>query len=94
LLIIDVQKVRVLDRGRPSVLMSSEHADNFTRNLLTILTELHVGLAVFDSGAVGLVELPNNSSPQWFQARSRATPCVVSCMWCAGEPNGAAASNL
>jgi HK97 family phage major capsid protein len=62
-LVIDVQKVRLLDREQPSVLISSEHADNFTRNLVTILAELRAGLAIYDSGAVGLVELPNNSSP-------------------------------
>lgn len=62
-LVIDVQKVRLLDREQPSVLISSEHADNFTRNLVTILAELRAGLAVFDSGAVGLVELPSDSSP-------------------------------
>jgi hypothetical protein len=35
---------------------------HFTRNfLVTILPELRAGLAIFDSGAVGLVELPDSS---------------------------------
>jgi hypothetical protein len=62
-LVIDVQKVRLLDREQPSVLISSEHGDNFTKNLVTILSELRAGLAIYDSGAVGLIELPTESSP-------------------------------
>jgi len=49
-------RVQVLDREQVTVLVSSEHSDNFTKNLLTILAELRASVALVDSGGVGLLE--------------------------------------
>jgi len=51
-IVLDSSYTQLLDRESPSILMSSEHGTNFTSNLVTILAELRMGLAVFDQGAV------------------------------------------
>ena len=51
------RRVTILDRQQVSVMVSMHHADNFTKNLLTILGELRGGLAVYDTGGVGLVDI-------------------------------------
>lgn len=50
--VLDSRYVTILDREAPSVLMSSEHGNNFTNNLVTALAELRIGLAVYDKAAV------------------------------------------
>ncbi len=50
--VLDSRYVTILDREAPSVLMSSEHGNNFTNNLVTALAELRIGLAVYDKSAV------------------------------------------
>ena len=50
--VLDSRYVTILDREAPSVLMSSEHGNNFTNNLVTALAELRIGLAVYDQAAV------------------------------------------
>ena len=56
-LVIDSRFVQVLDRMQPTVEMSREHSDNFTRNNVTILAELRLGLAVYDLQSVYKVDL-------------------------------------
>lgn len=51
-LILDTAFVTVLDREKPSVVLSNSHSDYFTRNLVAILGELRAGLEVRDTGAV------------------------------------------
>lgn len=51
-MVIDSQFVDVLDRQALTLMASDSHKDNFTRNLVTLLAEIRVGLAVYDSGAV------------------------------------------
>jgi HK97 family phage major capsid protein len=51
-LILDTAFVTVLDREKPSVVLSNSHADYFTRNLVAILGALRAGLEVRDTGAV------------------------------------------
>lgn len=60
-LLIDTSRVEVLDRQEVTVLVSTEHADNFIKNLMTILAELRGGIAVYDTMALGLVSLTGNS---------------------------------
>lgn len=60
-LVIDANRVRILDRAAATVMVSTEHSDNFTKNMVTLLAEIRLGLAVYDTGAVGLVALPANS---------------------------------
>lgn len=55
-LLVDLSRVRLLDREQVSVMISTEHGDNFTKNLVTILAELRGSVAVLDTGGVGLVE--------------------------------------
>jgi len=55
-LVLDLNYITVLDRERPSVLLSNSHADNFTRNLITVLGELRAGLEILDVGSVFIVE--------------------------------------
>jgi hypothetical protein len=57
-LLLDTSRIRLLDREQVQVLVSTEHDQNFTKNLVTMLAEARGGLAVYDQGAVGLVELP------------------------------------
>ncbi len=55
-LLVDLSRVQLLDREQVSVMISTEHGDNFTKNLVTVLAELRGSVAVLDSGGVGLVE--------------------------------------
>lgn len=55
-LIIDSSLVRILDREQPTAEMSRETGNNFTENLVTILVEMRLGLAVYDLKAVSLVD--------------------------------------
>lgn len=47
-LLIDPMAVAVLDRQQVSAYMTDSHASNFTSNILTLLLETRVGLALFD----------------------------------------------
>lgn len=51
-IVLDLAHVTVLDRQQLQVLLSEHHKDNFTRNLVTMLAELRVGLEVRHSKAV------------------------------------------
>lgn len=55
-LVLDLNYITVLDRERPSVLLSNSHGNNFTKNLVTVLGELRAGLELLDAGAVFIVE--------------------------------------
>lgn len=50
-LCLDTNYIKILDRQRASVSMTNSHKDFFTRNLVSILGELRVGLAVYDEKA-------------------------------------------
>lgn len=47
-LIIDPMSVAVLDREQPTVYTTDSHGTNFTSNIVTMLLECRVGLAVFE----------------------------------------------
>lgn len=54
-LLVDPMAVAVLDRQQVSAYMTDSHASNFTSNILTLLLEARLGLAVFDAAGVGKV---------------------------------------
>jgi HK97 family phage major capsid protein len=47
-ILIDPMSVAVLDRQQPTAHITDSHASNFTSNILTLLLELRLGLAVFE----------------------------------------------
>lgn len=51
-LLIDPTAVAVLDRQQVTAYMTDSHASNFTSNILTLLLETRVGLALFDPKGV------------------------------------------
>lgn len=51
-LLIDPMAVAVLDREQVSAYMTDSHASNFTSNILTLLLECRLGLALFDPASV------------------------------------------
>jgi HK97 family phage major capsid protein len=51
-LLIDPTAVAVVDRQQATAYMTDSHASNFTSNLLTLLLELRVGLALFNPAGV------------------------------------------
>jgi len=51
-LLIDPMAVSVLDRQQVTAYMTDSHASNFTSNLLTLLLEARLGLALFDPAGV------------------------------------------
>jgi HK97 family phage major capsid protein len=51
-LLIDPMAMAVLDRQQVSAYMTDSHASNFTSNILTLLLETRVGLALFDPKGV------------------------------------------
>ncbi|MGH8074975.1 MAG: phage major capsid protein [Lysobacter sp.] len=56
-LVVDTGWLEVLDRQQATVMISDQHDRNFTKNLVTILGEIRVGLYVANSGAVVEVDL-------------------------------------
>ena len=48
-LIIDTSKLQVLDREEPSLYVTRDHADYAVKNLVLLLAEVRVGLAVYDT---------------------------------------------
>ena len=46
-LLIDPMAVTVFDRQQPTAYLTDSHASNFTSNILTLLLEARLGLAVF-----------------------------------------------
>lgn len=51
-LLIDPMAVALLDRQQVTAYMTDSHADRFTSNILTLLLEARLGLAVFDGAGV------------------------------------------
>lgn len=51
-LLIDPMAVAVLDRQQVTAYMTDSHASNFVSNILTLLLEARLGLAVFDPAGV------------------------------------------
>lgn len=60
-LIGDTQKAPIRDRMQPSVLISRDHKDYATRNLVLILVELRAALTLLDTGAFRRVSLDPRS---------------------------------
>lgn len=56
-LLVDTSRVRLLDREQASVMISTEHESNFTKNLATLLGELRAGVAVYDTSGLGVIDL-------------------------------------
>ncbi len=56
-LVIDTSCVLLLDREEPTVLISTEDRDNFVKNVVTILAEVRLALAVLDTGGVRKLDL-------------------------------------
>lgn len=54
-LLIDPMAVSVLDRQQVTAYTTDSHASNFTSNLLTLLLEARIGLALFDPAGVAKV---------------------------------------
>ena len=54
--IVDPNACAVLDREIPSVAVSREHGENFTKNLSTVLCEMRAGFVLLDAGGVGVIE--------------------------------------
>lgn len=61
-LVIDSQTLSVLDREQPSIYMTRDHLDYATRNLVLILAEIRIGLAVYDLGGVRRLALEGSGS--------------------------------
>lgn len=53
--VLDPMAVAVLDRQQVTAYMTDSHASNFISNILTLLLELRLGLAVFDPAGVGVI---------------------------------------
>jgi HK97 family phage major capsid protein len=62
ILVIDARYVFIADREQVSVRVSEHHKDNFSKNLVTLLCEIRVGLVVLDPGAVVEVVAEESSS--------------------------------
>lgn len=53
--LVDPMAVAVLDRQQVTAYMTDSHASNFVSNILTLLLEARLGLAVFDPDGIGVV---------------------------------------
>ncbi len=53
--LLDPMAVAVLDRQQVTAYMTDSHASNFTSNILTLLLETRLGLAVFEAAGIGVV---------------------------------------
>lgn len=56
-LLLDLGWISLLDRQAPTVEISRDHSDNFTKNMVTILCEARVGLYVADAAAIREITL-------------------------------------
>jgi hypothetical protein len=56
--VLDKSSALILDRQAPIVLASTEDRDNFIRNLVTLLGEIRLGLALLNPKAILKVTLP------------------------------------
>lgn len=56
-LVVDTRFVTMLDRQQVTTAVSSEDRDNFVKNLVTLLSEMRGGLAVYNTDAVVKVDL-------------------------------------
>lgn len=56
-IVIDTQYVEILDRQETTVEFSRETGNNFKQNLVTVLAEMRLGLAVYDTKAVQVIDL-------------------------------------
>lgn len=54
-LLIDPMATAVLDRQQVSAFLTDSHASNFTSNILTLLLEVRLGLALFDPAGVAKI---------------------------------------
>jgi HK97 family phage major capsid protein len=56
-LVCDSRYIWLLDRESTTVMVSNEHSDNLTRNLVTCLVEMRGSLAVLNTSAINKVDL-------------------------------------
>lgn len=60
-LVGDLSKAEIRDRMQPTVFISRDHKDYRTRNLVLILVEARLGLAIYDEGGFRKVDLSPTS---------------------------------
>lgn len=61
-LLIDPMATAVLDRQAATAYMTDSHASNFTKNILTLLLELRLGLGVFEAKGICKVTFNDGSA--------------------------------
>ena len=52
------RNIWVLDRESPTVLASNQDRDNFIKNMVTLLGEIRLGMAISNPMAIASVDLP------------------------------------
>jgi HK97 family phage major capsid protein len=57
-LVMDPNEVLILDRESPTVLASNQDRDNFIKNMVTLLGEIRLGMAILNPQAIASVDLP------------------------------------
>jgi HK97 family phage major capsid protein len=60
-IVMDPSAVLILDREQPTVLVSNQDRDNFIKNLVTLLGEIRLGMAILNPQAIVSVPLPSLS---------------------------------
>jgi HK97 family phage major capsid protein len=58
-LVLDPNAVLILDREQPTVLASTQDRDNFIKNMVTLLAEIRLGMAILNPQAILSVALPS-----------------------------------
>ena len=56
-IVVDTRFVNLLDRQQTTVEMSRETGNNFKQNIVTVLAELRMGVAIYDTFAVQVIDL-------------------------------------
>ncbi|MGF2734834.1 phage major capsid protein [Marinobacter sp. DUT-1] len=56
-IVVDTRFVNLLDRQQTTVELSRETGNNFKQNIVTVLAELRMGLAIYDTAAVQVINL-------------------------------------
>ncbi|WP_303288238.1 phage major capsid protein [Marinobacter sp. SS8-8] len=59
-IVIDTRFVNLLDRQQTTVELSRETGNNFKQNIVTVLAELRMGLAIYDTAAVQVIDLTSS----------------------------------
>tara|TARA_B100002003_G_scaffold193510_1_gene183018 strand:- start:1499 stop:2623 length:1125 start_codon:yes stop_codon:yes gene_type:complete len=56
-IVVDTRFVNLLDRQQTTVEMSRETGNNFKQNIITLLCEMRMGVAIYDTFAVQVIDL-------------------------------------